>query len=345
MFTKELSLLLGLRTGPFHSGRFFFILSPMKVFLPLFGLLVLSAACSPVDLREAPPSGLPEFSGLTELAAFIAANEAQVPHLKPGTEKQIVFADPAAPARTPWALVVLPGFTATRGETAPGPERLAARLGANLFQTRFAGHGLSENALKGVTLQDWMRDAREALAVGRLLGERVAILGTSTGASAGLWLTRQNPAPEALVLISPNLGPKNQSAEMVLWPFGDLLIRLLVGEERVWEPHNDLQAYYWSWRSDAQSLLPMMGLVEVTRRLPAESLTQPLLIFASAEDEVVRPELSRAFFERWGGAVKDWVWVENPGDPSHHVLAGDILSPGYTSTFVEKAAAFLTALP
>jgi hypothetical protein len=83
------------------------------------------------------PATLPD-----DLDAWLAARESAVPALRPDSGKEILWA--AAPgAKTPLAVVYLHGFSADREEIRPVPDDVATALGANLFLTRLAGHGLS----------------------------------------------------------------------------------------------------------------------------------------------------------------------------------------------------------
>jgi hypothetical protein len=88
---------------------------------------------------------------------WLACAESAVPHLRPGTAKRVVWHG-AAGQRTPWSVVHLHGFSASRLETAPLAEQVAARLGANLFETRLSGHGQDAPALGQATSQDWLAD-------------------------------------------------------------------------------------------------------------------------------------------------------------------------------------------
>ncbi|MGB5576356.1 MAG: hypothetical protein WBM88_03025, partial [Woeseiaceae bacterium] len=57
--------------------------------------------------------------------------------LVPGTEKRITWF--GEHRQTPYSVLYLHGFSATRQETAPLAEIVANRLGANLYETRLAG--------------------------------------------------------------------------------------------------------------------------------------------------------------------------------------------------------------
>ena len=73
-----------------------------------------------------------------------------------------------------------------------------------------------------------------------------------------------------------------------------------------------------------------MRLVDLLNsRLPMQ-LEQNLLVLLSPDDTVVSPEATKQAFARIGAPRKTLVEIEDAGDPSNHVLAGDILSPSST---------------
>ena len=127
-----------------------------------------------------------------ELDAWLTEQESAVADVVPGTAKTILWADEEPGGRrTDIALVYLHGFSATRRELSPTIERVGEELGANVFFTRLAGHGRTAEALGQATVEDWKADVREAWEIERRIGERVEVIGTSTGASLALWLATQ----------------------------------------------------------------------------------------------------------------------------------------------------------
>ena len=124
-----------------------------------------------------------------DIDAWLASQEiaAAADHaIIPGAEKRVRWFEGRQGERTETAVIYLHGFSATRQEVAPLGEQLADELQANLFETRLAGHGRETGALANVSAEDWMADAAEALAVGRRLGDRLVVVGTSTGATLAL---------------------------------------------------------------------------------------------------------------------------------------------------------------
>lgn len=262
--------------------------------------------------------------------------------LVPETERRIRWFARREPTR--YAVVYLHGFSATRQETAPLAEYVAVALGANLFETRLRGHGRQRDQLVDVHAEDWLQDAAEALAIAARLGERVIVIGTSTGATLAAAII-DHPAMRAvdtIVMISPNFAPRDPNAAWLTRPAGPLLARLLVGESRSWQAHNDAQALFWSTTYPIDSAIEMMRLVDLAnRQLPAK-IPQRLLMFYSKADAVISAESALAVFESTESPQKAAIEITEVGDPSHHVLAGDILSAGNTRQMADTIVAFIS---
>lgn len=279
---------------------------------------------------------------LEQLDSWIAARESRFT-LKPGCAAGVVWAGERV--KTPVSIVYLHGYTASRGELYPVPDLVARDLGANLFYARLSGHAEIPDGHASVTLEDWFEDGDRAWAIGQALGERVVLMGCSTGATLAAWLVlgRVRARPAASVLVSPNLGPKNRGTELLLLPGRGWLVKRLAGESIGWEPENEAGARYWDYRHASRSLIPMMDLVAATRRLRFQNWPTPGLVVYAPDDRIVEERITVKHFRRSPNIRFD-VWHGTLGN--HHVLAGDAVAPEGTSQMVALAADFLrSALP
>jgi len=281
-----------------------------------------------------------------DLEQYLRDAEARFKDITPGAEKTIIWAHPDK-RQTDLSIIYLHGYSATRQETAPLSDRLAAQLGANLFYTRLNGHGRGGAAMAEARVQDWLQDSQEALQIGQRLGKQVLVIGTSTGATLATWLALQghDPSVRAMVLVSPNFAPKDPAADVLTWPWATHFVPLLLGREHQFQPLNAEQARYWSHRYPVQALLPMMALVKYVREQPLEQIRIPLLVLYSPDDKVVSAPAIEAAFARFGSRHKQLVALKDTQDPSHHVLAGDILSPGDTERVSLAVMQYLKTLP
>ncbi len=240
------------------------------MFLGLVILIVLAALLGPRVAVETKIRFDPSRIG-DDPQAYLIREEAKLPDIRDGLEKEIIWANPMIHAKTPLAVVYIHGFSASKEETRPLADKVAEELDANLFYTRLTGHGQGGPAMAEGNVNAWINDYEEALAIGRSIGDKVIVIATSTGASLATWAASQPDASRdvmGMALISPNYGVQASGAEMLLWPWGKQLAELIIGKERSFVPRNALQEKYWTWRYPSTALLPMAALTKLAYDAP-----------------------------------------------------------------------------
>jgi len=278
--------------------------------------------------------------------AYVAKVEAAVPGIRDGLEKEIVWANPMVHAKTPLSIVYIHGFSASKGEVRPLPDDVADLLDANLFYTRLTGHGQDGAAMTQGSVNAWINDYEEALAIGRAIGDKVIVISTSTGGSLAAWAATQPGASNgvaAIAFISPNFGVKASGAEILTMPWGKQIAELVIGKERSFVARNALHEKFWTIKYPVAATLPMQALTELAYRAPVEKADIPALFIFSDSDKVVRPDRTREIAGRWG-APHELVPVDDTGDPDNHVIAGDVLSPSTTAFLAQRIAVWVEAV-
>ncbi|MEY4983757.1 MAG: hypothetical protein RIR62_2023 [Pseudomonadota bacterium] len=299
------------------------------VLLLLFGGLWVAFPLDPVDRRiDFPEDALPD-----DLDGWLAAQELQFPDIRAGAAKQILWAG-AKGARTPLAIVYVHGFSADQQEIRPVPDEVARALGANLFFTRLAGHGRDGAAMAEPVAGDWIEDMAEAMAIGRRLGERVLVIGTSTGATlAAIAATDPDLSRDlaGTVLVSANFGVQSAGAFLLDLPLAPVWGPWVAGAEAGFEPINDGHGRHWTTRYPTTAFFPMAALLREARATDWGAARTPALFLYAPADRVIDPALIPPVAARWGGGAElVTVEVDGDDDPYSHVIAGDILSPGQT---------------
>lgn len=282
----------------------------------------------------------------TDVASYLRERESREPGVRPGAERTVQWAG-GSPSRTPLALVYLHGYSATRQEVSPLTEDLAAALGANLYLTRLSGHGRDGEAMREATAEALRADAREALAIGKAIGERVVLVSTSTGGTLSTWLAAREPEPAlaALVMISPNFAARSRSLYVLDWPvLGPLLLAWFGDDYRTWQPWNEGQARWWTWSYPYAALPELVRLMKEVETIDKTQITVPALMIYSPQDQVVDPASIESAYAAWGASGKRLVPFEGSADPSQHVLAGHVLSPGSTTTVAALVRDYLGSL-
>ncbi|TSE02658.1 alpha/beta hydrolase [Mesorhizobium intechi] len=278
--------------------------------------------------------------------AYVAKVEAAVPGIRDGLEKEVVWANPMVHGKTPLSIVYIHGFSASKGEVRPLPDDVAELLDANLFYTRLTGHGQDSAAMTQGSVNAWINDYEEALAVGRAIGDKVIVISTSTGGSLAACAATQPGASDgvaAIAFISPNFGVKASGAEILTMPWGKQIAELVIGKERSFVAHNALHQKFWTTKYPVAATLPMQALTELAYGAPVEKAGIPALFIFSDSDRVVRPDRTREIAGRWG-APHELVPVDDTGDPDNHVIAGDALSPSTTAFLAQRIAVWIEAV-
>jgi pimeloyl-ACP methyl ester carboxylesterase len=278
--------------------------------------------------------------------AYLKKTEGAVAGIRDGLQKEIIWADPATKAKTPIAVVYVHGFSASKGEVRPLADGVAQALGANLFYTRLTGHGQDSEAMAEGSVNAWINDYAEAIAIGRAIGTRVLLIATSTGASLAVRAATTEGASDgvaALAMISPNFGLKASGAEILTMPWGKQVAELVIGNERGFVPRNPLHEKLWTYKYPTSATLPMAALTELARYAPVEKAAIPALFIFSDSDHVVRPDLTREIAGRWGAPL-ELVPVDDTDDPDHHVIAGDALSPSTTDFLANRIVVWVRAI-
>ncbi len=274
-----------------------------------------------------------------DLDNYLSKQEQQFPLTTPDVAKKIVWQNNVTKEKTKYSIVYLHGYSATLMETHPLTRNIATKLEANIFYTRLTGHGQTKEEFAKATANGWLQDTLEAWEIGKAIGERVVVIGTSTGATLAIWLaiTRQLPELQALIFISPNFYPADSSARMLLWPWGVKLVELVTGNAyHPWEPLNEDQGTYWMTSPALLSSAHLMALVDHVDSFELSNLQKPTLILYSELDDVVSVSKIKEKYEQIGSPTKKLVNVQNDSNPSKHVLAGYILG-NTTTRFVENS--------
>ncbi len=260
---------------------------------------------APVVTKPLPEIDIP-LEGLTE---WIAQKEAAFTTIKADNESKLVFAD-SIPQKTEYAIVYLHGFSGSAEDGAPVHEQVAAALGANIYLPRLLAHGLDgEENLLEYTGEGSLDTAREALAVGKILGEKVILMGTSTGCTLALALAAEHPELAALVLYAPNIRINHPLDFVATLPWGLQIIRQVEGGlYHTIQNQTAEKEQYWTTKYRLEAPVQMQKLLE-TAMVPATFNKITVPVFSgfyykneAEQDPTVSVAAMRQMFQELGTA-------------------------------------------
>jgi carboxylesterase len=240
-------------------------------------------------------------------------------------------AEPFAADGGPVGVLVLHGFTGSPRTVRPWAEHLAA-AGLTVRAPRLPGHGTTWQDLNRTGWRDWYETAGQAFADLGGRCEQVFVAGISMGACLAFRLAETHGAKvSGLVVVNPSLAPDTRL--FLLAPVLKHVIGSLPGiADDIRKPGASEGGYT---RVPVKAAASMPALWKLTARHLAE-VTQPLLVFRSAVDNVVGP----TSMEVLKAALPAAEVV--PLDDSYHVATLDNDAPAIfegTLAFIKKHTA------
>lgn len=300
-------------------------------------LLVIGAIYffGPAPLTPKYATSFPKVSSnIALIADSISKLELDRGNIKEGNEAKIIFADDSLKNKTEWSLVYIHGFSASEKEGDPINREFAKRYGMNLYLARMSDHGIdTTEALAYMTADRLWKTAKEALAVGEQLGDKVILMSTSTGGTLSLLLASKYPEKvSALVNYSPNIRINDPAAFMLNDPWGLQIARLAMGgKSRVTGPEDDETSKYWNNKYRLEAVVNLQQLVETSMTTNTfEKISCPSLTVAYYKDEENQDPTVKVEAEEWMNdeistldEMKRFVKLADVGG---HPLASGILS-------------------
>jgi len=275
---------------------------------------------------------------LSSLKSDIDKKEKTFPKLKHDNEKKVGFNNQPKP--TDYALIYMPGFSATRKEIFPVVETLAKQFSANYFLTRFPAHGESGADYKNLIAQDLFDTGYEALEVAPKLGKKKIFIGTSTGAAILAAALVQDLDIDAAVFVSPAFAVYPKNSWLLSTRIGPIVNKLFVEEFRSWTPRNPAMEQYWNTSYHRNGLIALLQSVEYVRSLDFSLIKKPVLVLYTKNDNVVVVDAILSKFAEIKNPQKRLVEVP----ASNHVLAGEFTSPETTEMVIKEIHDWIQSL-
>lgn len=314
----------------------------VKYLLAVLTILVLGILLGPRVEGLQEKKVLPEVStDLEQLEKEIQEYEAGFT-LKADNEARIIWAHDSLKQKTEYALVYLHGFSASQEEGDPLHEHFARRYGMNAFLARIAGHGLeTAEPFMDLTSTDMLESALHALAIGKQIGEKIILMGCSTGATLSLYLAANfNDDIEGLLLYSPNIDVFDPNAKVLTMPWGLQIARLVVGSPyREWTPPPPATQYWYS-KYRLEGAAALKSLIDGSMTLATfQKIDQPLLMLYYYKneqelDQVVSIPRMKEMFDQIATPNDQKQAIPMP-ETGHHVLTSKFFSQDIKG--VEKA--------
>jgi len=276
-----------------------------------------------------------------EVDDYVRGREQSVRSLKPDNEARIIWAGEEG-ERTPYSIIYLHGFSASPAEGRPVHQATAKRYGANLYEARLYGHGIEDKqAFIDATGEQLLESAKEALAIGELIGDSVIIMSCSSGSTLALYLAAHHPEVHSLLVYSPNIEFAKPGSSMLTKPWGLQLARVMMrGKYRSFENPSEEMQEYWTCKYRLEGLVYLKKLVETTMTANTfKHIHQPLFMGyyyknETEQDDIVQVSEMLTMFGEIATPNKMKRKRAFP-EATNHVILSDITSQDVEGVLIE----------
>jgi pimeloyl-ACP methyl ester carboxylesterase len=287
-----------------------------------------------------------------ELEEYVARKES-AHRIKPDNEARIVWAD-SGKRKTEYSIVYLHGFSASQKEGDPVHLRFSSDFASNLYLARIADHGIdTTEALLNFTAERAWNSAREALAIGLAIGEKVILMSTSTGGTLALKLAAEFPDKVyGLINLSPNIEINDPAAFLLNDPWGLQIARLVMGGNYRKTSADKVTSKYWNNQYRLESIVQLEELIESTmttetfRRIKQPCLTLYYYKNETEQDPQVRVDAMLRMHKKISTPDSLKIHKAIP-DAGAHVIGGSLVSKDVEGVYneIQKFAVEKLKLP
>ena len=298
----------------------------------------------PVIFKDLPKIEL----NVNEVKSWVNYNESKFNNIKKGNESRIIFYD-SIPKKTKLSIVYLHGFSGSSQDGSPVHTNIAKKLNANIYLPRLFAHGLnSKEPLIEYTGEKYLDSAREALALGKIIGEKVILMCTSTGCTAALTLAANHPEVAALVMYAPNIRITHPLDFVATLPWGLYIVRLVERGKYhyITDTWKDKEKF-WTTKYRLEAPVEMQMLLEtamnenIFRKVKVPTFSGFYYKNEIEQDNVVSVEAMRSMFKQLGteDSLKLEIAFEDGGG---HEIAHNFVNKNYvrvqelTFSFLQK---------
>lgn len=310
------------------------------------GVLILIYFLGPKPATPRYSTNLPVVPDSNAVEQYVTSLESKLP-LRPDNQARIIWYNDSLKNKTEYSIVYLHGFSASQKEGDPVHFSIAKYFGCNLYLSRLHEHGIkTDQPLLNYTAQGVWESAKQAFAIGKRLGKKVILMGTSTGATLALKLAAEYPEIAGLILYSPNIAINDPLAWVANNPWGLQVAQLAKGKYNTSRDTSKLYSTYWYKRYRMEGVVQMQELLESTMRASTFlKINQPVLVLyyyrdEEHQDEVVKVSAMKRMFRQLATPelLKRMSAIPRAED---HVIGSFIKSKDY-GTVINETAKFLS---
>ena len=278
---------------------------------------------------------------LQQLDDELLSKEQKVEGIKAGNAAKVIWSKQYKYQKSPIVFVYLHGFGASHREGEPIMSKLSEKYNANVFMARLEEHGIDrENGFEFLTPENYMASAKEALKIGKSLGDKIILVSTSTGGTLSLSLAAVDNEIAGLILYSPFVGLINPLMGNLAEPGGKEFFIQNVGGEIQKQKREPEEAKYWSTSYHVNGYVSLISMVKNTMKPETFSKVECPVFLAYyyknevEQDKVVSVPAMLKMYDELGTSAAQKFKKAFP-DTGNHVIGCDLRSKDWKGVYNE----------
>jgi pimeloyl-ACP methyl ester carboxylesterase len=230
---------------------------------------------------------------IQNIEQYVYEKEAAVKNMKPNNEAEIIWANDSRKIKTKYCFVYLPGFGASKAEGEPIHREIAKRYSMNLYLARLEKQGIIEKEpFLDLKENKLVESAKEAVLIGKTLGEKVIIVSTSTGGTLAFYLAAKDPDIASIIAYSPNVELADPMSNLLTGPWGLQLSRTFLWSNYRGFEANDTIKKWWINEYRIEGLITLKSLLIHTMTDDIfKAITQPVYMSYYYKNEVKKDQI------------------------------------------------------
>lgn len=233
---------------------------------------------------------------------YINFKESLIDHLNYNSKKEIIFFNNVI-EKTPYVLYFIHGFNGDKNECKKLLIDISKEFKYNIFLTRLPGHGIYDIETNfNHTFYTYIRSIYEDLIIARLIGEKIIIVGVSTGCTYGIIasIIFKKFNIQEHIMFSPNIEPiGNLSLLTKILSFGIVNFFINFTQNRL---------YLNDYSVSSNIFIPLIGALSTLRKIKHQFINN-CIIFTSKNDDVISNNAIFDFFNNSILSKKKYLYI------------------------------------
>ena len=182
-----------------------------------------------------------------------------------------------------------------------------------------------------MTPDNYLQSAEDALAIGKILGDKVILMSCSTGGTLSAILASAGEDINSMIMYSPNIDIYDKSSDLLLGPWSKQLASIIMKGEHIHLQYDSVGEKYWNSSYHTNGIFAMKDMIhKYMNQEHFAKIKIPLFLGyyykdQEHQDKVVSVKRMLEFYDQVGTPIHQKKKMAFP-NAGHHVISSYVMS-------------------